>query len=450
MDVVTKPQAILSSPAEHIPMANRLQHRTKRSPNRAVKSAALALVAIFLLFNVASAIYTVVTGEYNGDFYGVAVDLSLSSQLTLFVASCLPFFVLWRFFLQIEQQRPGRQIEIPLRFLKVFVPLLLLLQIYVTLQFQVGVIGQPAYQITGPMKLFVLLINRFQPFYIGTFFLLVLPRRSWLELLTIALLIWVGLLRAGLGAFLYVGLALILKYHTEIAAFARRRHIVILLGLCVVPLIVTNLYDLRNTLRQDEGFADYSVATLVTGLFLGRISSFSNSMVVVENTDYFAQAANTLDTLYFQKQMIGGVLGAGFMPSSTPQSLLINVSGGDIENYSYMTGLIGDLNIAAHQGLIYALLNVLSVCLIIFATVWVAKAFRFPQSGAFGLMLLLYPTMSGVASEYSAVLYFFVVLALLLGSVNALNRLRKPRRRRVGGRLSAHALSNVPALRQGA
>ena len=431
-------------------MSNRSEDQEKRRPNRGAKAASFALVALFLLFNVTSAIYTFATAEYNGDFYGVPVALPLSTQLLVFAASCLPFFVLWRFFVHVERRPPGRRIDVPLRFLKVFVPLLLLLQVYVTLQFQVGVIGQPAYQIDGPMKLLVLLVNRLQAFYIGTFFLLVLPRRSWMEWLTIVLLIWVGLLRAGLGAFLYVGLALLLKYHSEIEAFARRRRVVILLGLCVLPLVVTNLYDLRNSLRQDEGFADYSVATLVTGLFLGRISSLSNSMVVVENSDYFAQAAATLDTLYFQKQMVGGVLGAGFMPSSTPQNLLINISGGDVENYSYMTGLIGDLQIAAHQGVFFAVLNALSVCLIIFATVWVAKSFRFPQSGAFGLMLLLYPTMSGVASEYSAVLYFFVVLALLLGSVNALDRLRKPRRRRVGSHLDPHTPSNVPVLRQGA
>jgi hypothetical protein len=253
---------------------------------RGTRSDLAALVGLFLALNAASLAYTLITWEYNGDFFGVPVGLSLSHVLLGFVASCLPFLCLWVAARLTIAIKPTRQVSVPLHFLRAFVPALLIAQLLLTWRFGLGVIGQPAADIPTALKPVALFVNRFQPFYIGCLLLLLLPREHrtarWETALLVALIMVVGLMRAGLGAFLYVGLTLLLKYRGEIARFARRRFMVLVLVLAALPVVVAQLYTLRNSLREGTDWGDLPVMTLATGIFLGRVSSLSNTLVIAE------------------------------------------------------------------------------------------------------------------------------------------------------------------------
>jgi hypothetical protein len=398
------------------------------------------LLGIFVAFNVASAIYTLSTGEYNGDFFGVPVELSTATVLACAVATILPFGFLALMSRSMLRRSGPIGVKVPLGFLKVAVPVTLVLQILITHQYQVGIIGQPPYEVSGPIKLLVLLLNRFQPFYLGTLLILLLPRGSRLGWLVAALVVTVGLMRAGLGAFLYLGLVLLLKHHASLRDFARRHKLRLGIGLAALPLLVTALYQFRDTLRGQDTLQDLPVATIVTGLFLGRMSSLTNSMVILENDAHFKDAARELDSTYFVQQAIGGVFGAGLGPKVTPQYLLINIHGGDIENYSYMTGLVGDLLIAWNKSPPVMLLNLLTTVGMIYLTLWFARMLRMPHAVPFAFTLLLYPVMSGVAGEIAAVAYFFVLMVVVFALVNLLT---PPARARRGSKLAR----SMPALR---
>lgn len=400
------------------------------------------LLAIFVAFNVASAIYTFATGEYNGDFFGVPVELSTATVLACAVATTLPFVLLALMSRSMLRRRGPVEVKVPLDFLKVAVPVTLVLQIFITHQYQVGIIGQPPYEVSGPIKLVVLLLNRFQPFYLGTLLILLLPRGSRLGWLVAALVVTVGLMRAGLGAFLYIGLVLLLKHQASLRDFTRRHKLRLMMGLTALPLLVAALYQFRGTLRGDDALADLPVATIVTGLFLGRMSSLTNSMVILENDAHFKDAARELNGTYFVQQAIGGVLGAGFGPKVTPQYLLINIHGSDIENYSYMTGLLGDLVIAWNKSPLIMLLNLVTAVGLVYLTLWFARMLHMQNAIPFAFALLLYPVMSGVAGEIAAVAFFF---ALMVGVFTLVNLLTPPARARHDSKLTR----STPARAQG-
>jgi hypothetical protein len=379
------------------------------------------LLGIFVAFNLASAVYILVTGEYNGDFFGVPVELSRATLLICVVATTAPFVLLASISRSMLQRRGPFQVWVPLGFLKFAVPITLILQIFITYRYQVGIIGQPPYEVSGPMKVVVLLLNRFQPFYLGTLLILLLPRGSRLGWLVAALLVTVGLMRAGLGAFFYLGLVLLLKNQAAVRDFARHHRLRLIVGFALLPFLVAMLYELRSTLREDDVAREMPVATVVFGMFLGRMSSLTNSMVIIENASHFREAARELETTYFVQQAIGGVVGSGLGPKVTPQYLLINIHGTDIENYSYMTGLVGDLVIAWNKSPLVMLLNFVTTVTMLYLALWFARILRIPNAVPFAFTLLLYPVMSGVASEIAAVAYFFALMVAVFALVNLLS-----------------------------
>lgn len=386
--------------------------------NRGTWSGARAVVGMFIFFNGLSLFYSLVTGEYNGDFYGVPVGLPHWALLAVFLLTTLPFLVLRWLGRHFDQRPPALLIDCPLGFLRVFVPVTLVLQAFVTWRFGVGIIGQDPYEVGGLMKFVVLFLNRFQPFYLGAFLVVLLPKRSRLELLIFVLMVLVGVLRAGIGVFLYILIILILKYVDEIKPFLRRHKVSAIVALCVTPFLISALYTARNTWRDTEAVEDQTVAMIAAGLFTGRMSALTNTAVVIENADHFRVAAKDLAPGYYYRQALSTFLGAGFGPTPTPQQLLINMDGGGIDNITYMTGPIGELVIAGQSSLAMGAGNLAMALSLIVATLWLARQFRSPAIVRLALGLLCYPVMSGVPTEISAVLYFFVVMAMLLCVVN--------------------------------
>ncbi|MDH0863267.1 oligosaccharide repeat unit polymerase [Mitsuaria sp. GD03876] len=377
-----------------------------------------AVIGLFIVFNVVSLIYSLVTDEYNGDFYGVPVRMSTLALFGMFVLTTLPFLVLARLGRRFDRTRPLLAVSTAMGFLKVFVPLTLALQAFVTWRYGVGIIGGDPYEVGGPMKILVLLLNRFQPFYLGALLIVMLPRGSWkLEWTTILLMVVVGLLRAGIGVFLYLVIIFVLKYFNDVVAFVRRRKLATLAVLLAAPFLIATLYQWRNTLRETEFSEEKTIAAIAAGLFTGRMSSLTNTAVIYENSAHFSVASKELVPSYYYLQTLSTFLGAGFNPPQTPQLMLINMNGEGIENFSYMTGSVGELMIANHVSWLVAAANLAAALLVTASTLWLARQFDSPKVVRLAVGLLAYPIMSGVPSEMSGVLYFFVVMTMLMMTV---------------------------------
>lgn len=385
--------------------------------------AARACVVLFASFSVVSYFYGVVTGHFNGDFYGVPVAIPEWLAFLNLLATLAGFVVLWMIYRFYRRRPPPAVIPVPVRFLGIFVPLLLVWSIAITLAFGVGVLGQSLYTAPGPLTPVIQVINRINPFYIGVLHVLVAPPRSRSARLTIVLLIVLGISRAGLGVFLYLGLALLLRHHQAIRGFVSRRKLPLLVVLAIFPFMVSALYDLRGSLRQEvDSDVVMSVSDIVFARLIGRLSSLSNSALILQRSGYFVENASRLQTSYFPQQAFAGIFGVQFLPEVTPERLLVNIDGGELLDVSFMAGTQGNLIVAGIKSPMAFLIVLVSLLVLVCLTFSVAARLGMSLSLEYALILLIYPVISGVGGEYSTVMFSIVVIAALFVAANAAAR----------------------------
>jgi hypothetical protein len=371
------------------------------------------VLGIFIAMNILSAIYILITDEYNGDYYGVPVNFSFFKIVLFLILTTIPYVLLYKISKSIRINNIF-SLKINIGSLRNVIILIMISQIYITHVYQVGIIGMPPYEADGIMKYLILFLNRFQPFYLGSFLILILPKKSRLIFFTILLMITIGLMRGGLGGFMYVSLALIVRYSEGINVFVKKYWLILVLIMGFIPFLIYELYQYRSALRGDEIFQEYSIFSLLTGIFIGRMSSLTNTMIIAENINYFSSAIQLLEELYFPKQLLAGVLGVNYAPNTTPQNLLINMHGTEIDNFSYMTGVIGDLIMGGLKNWYLPIINILLILLITYITFYFASLINFKKSIPLAFALMIYPFMSGVPGEMIGVTFFYILIVILI------------------------------------
>lgn len=260
---------------------------------------------------------------------------------------------------------------------------------------------------------FIQVLNRIDPFYIGVFFILSTPKRVSTDLLAVVLMMSIGFLRAGLGVFNYIVIAMAVKYSVELLTMFRRAPWVAVAFATGLPLVISPLYELRNQLRGHSQF-DLDISEVLFGRFIGRLSSYSNVAFIEQNHQSFDWGARSLEPLYYVKQMLQAVLGSGIAPAMTPEKLLI-AGTQSYEGYSsFMTGVPGNFILAWSMSPTIAIVNLLLMVAMTCGILWLSRYFRGGAASTFGVSMLVYPLTSGVASEFSLLLINSALLLLFL------------------------------------
>ena len=382
------------------------------------RKAAWACVCIFLLAVSASFLYIVFTGTYNGDFYGVPERLGLLPQLLLYLTTLLPYGMVWWMYRAFKRRPVRGSIPVPDRLVTVVYFVLLAWFVFLTIKYDVGVLGRPLYEAPATITPLIQVTNRINPFYLGVLFILTHQGRRSTLWIGIAGLIALGILRAGLGVFIYVALALVVRHHAQIVEYTKRNRTKLLLIATLFPLFVSQMYEVRSMLRDSQSVEiAMSLTDVVVAKFVGRLSGLSNSAMVVQETSYFERESRNLDTFYFQRQASAGFLGVSVVPDYIPERMLININGGNFFDVSFMVGVVGNLYIAWLISPWLALLDIATILAMCAATFLLLRKLRFPLANEFALLLLLYPLTSGVSTEFSivvaAALSFCVLFAVL-------------------------------------
>lgn len=381
------------------------------------------VINIFIGCATLSYIYTIIIGKYNGDF--MAEDVELPSLL-LFVnwfAAIIPFVVLKKIYTYYKQKRYRvAHVSINFHFFSQFLFFLFFWHIVVTLLFNVGKLGSPMYDAPALLTPVIQLFNRFNPNIVGLIFILVSPNRRKIFIVC-CFMILLGVLRAGLGVFVFIGLSLFVRYNEQMFYFVRRWKILILLMLLFFPSFVDYMYDLRTSLRTEnvgEG-ENLSVINLIGGKLIGRLSSFSNSGIIIQNPVYFIASSQMLDDYYFQKQALAGVLGVSYAPEERPEIHLIKSVEPMAENSSFMTGSQGNLIISLYKSPYIFLMNLFTILVLVCANFHFAIKLGFSQSTEFALINVVYCVMSGVPNEFTYYLFTTLLLYILFNILNLIS-----------------------------
>lgn len=372
---------------------------------RAGYEAARACTILFACSALLSYLYVITTGTYNGDFYGVPERLGLGGQTLMLFASVLPYVFAWCLYKWFKARPSYRTICVPQGRLTAIFFVIVAWFIFLALAYDVGVMGKPLYEAPAPIKALIQVSNRINPFYLGVLFILAYRGRTRFLWMGIVMLVTLGIARAGLGVLLYIFMALLIRNYAALSVYVRRNKIKIALVILVFPTVVSQLYSLRSALRDDASVElVMSASEVLVARLVGRLSSFSDSAVAVQEEDAFTAQLSQVEDFYFAKQVFGGVFGVAFFPQLAPERMLINIYGGDYEDVSYMVGLPGNLYwswLVSPLIFFFNLALVLLMSLCIFA---VARKLRTPYANEYALMLLLYPLTSGVGNEFSTLL----------------------------------------------
>lgn len=377
----------------------------------------------FVIAAVLSFLYATVKNRLNGDFLGVEVTLPFWLLLLNLIFSILPFFFTWRVYLYFNKRAVRRRITIPITFFGYFLVGLIIWNAIVTIIFGVGIMGATPYEAPPIFKPIIQIMNRFNAYYGVFLYFLVVPKKNKTQFILVIMALVLAYLRAGLGLFLYLAMFGYLKYFIEISSFIKKQKMVVITLLCLFPILFTGLYELRNTLRNQE--SKEAITDPILGVLVGRLSSFSDSAFILQEAPYFFLGAKNLDSFYFQKQALGGVISQDFMPEIRPEIMLFKFYYEDSEdNVAYMAGTQGNLYLSLfHSGFTF-FLNLTTIILFIYITFYVFRLLRFNYSNEMAFILLLYVLMSGVSNEYAFLIFSIFIYLFLFLIVNLLGNLK--------------------------
>ncbi|MFT5251048.1 MAG: hypothetical protein ACI87N_000016 [Flavobacteriales bacterium] len=378
----------------------------------------------FVIAAVLSFLYAIVKNRLNGDFLGVEVTLPFWLLLLNLIFSILPFFFTWRVYLYFSRRTVKRKITIPITFFGYFLVAIIIWNVIVTIIFGVGVMGAPPYEAPSYIKPIIQIMNRFNAYYGVFLYFLVVPKKNKTQFILVIMALVLAYLRAGLGLFLYLAMFGYLKYFIEISSFVKKQKVVVITLLCLFPILFSGLYELRNTLRNQE--SKEAITDPIFGVLVGRLSSFSDSAFILQEAPSFLLGAKNLDPFYFQKQALGGVISQDFMPEIRPEIMLFKFYYENSEdNVAYMAGTQGNLYLSLfHSGTTF-FLNLTTIILFIYITFYVFRLLRFNYSNEMAFILLLYVLMSGVSNEYAFLIFSIFIYLFLFLIINLLGNLKK-------------------------
>ncbi|MCT3960317.1 oligosaccharide repeat unit polymerase [Elizabethkingia anophelis] len=381
------------------------------------------ILLIFVFCCIGSFFYALITDRFNGDFLGVKVSLSTVELVFNLLLSILPYILLWKMYKKSKRTQEKKQVLIPFKFFRVFLVVLIFWNMLVTKLYGVGVLAAPPYEAPSSIKIIIQIINRFNPTYGVFIYLFVCNKKDRFQFVLIALLLILAYMRAGIGIFLYLFMIYFVKHYNYVIAFIKKRFIILIGIIIIFPFLVNKLYELRSTLRGQTN--DEVVLNILSGVLMGRMSSFSDSAFILQEANYFENKANNLDPLYFQLQCLGGVFSMDFMPENRPEKMLFQFYYSDLEdNVAYMAGTNGNLYMSFMKSPFVFLLNLISIIVLISLTFKCFRKINFKYNNELAFILLIYVVTSGVANEYAFLLFSIFVYLLLFYFVNTFNKAR--------------------------
>ena len=362
-----------------------------------------------------SYLHAIFVGSYNGDFLNVSVNLDFIF-LTLIVFFCiLPYWVQWKIYKYFKKKEKRRKsIYIDIQYIKNFVYIILLLHVFATIIFDVNRVGAPPYEAPVVIKFFIQILLRFNSFLWGSFLFFLLPKKNKGALiLTIFLMLLIGILRGSFGVIYSVFLLFLIKYFNSIIRIIKKKIVFVLIGIAFFPAIVEFAYSQRDIIRNSNE-KKIENQSLIAGKLIGRMSSFSNSAILVDNVFTYFLLAQTFDNYFYQKGMLVAISTSyekrGF---KSPEKVLLHDTP---DGSSFLLGTTGILIFSLYNSPIAFILNLFSIIIVSLIIYGILLRIKFEYNKELAYLLLVGPTLSGVAGEYAfnliIVVIFFITLFL--------------------------------------
>jgi len=375
-------------------------------------------VVYFFIFSLCiSFIYAFFWGKYNGDF-GDDVQLKPAFLFLNLIISTIPFLVLLFFYRYFKFKFQSHKIVyVNMYFFEWLIIFLLFWHISISIIFGVNKMGADAYSAPDYFVPIIQIMNRFNPQYIAPLFLLASNNNRKVIFIIIGLIIF-AVVRASLGILFVISLLMFVKHYPQIIHFIKKHILIVLIiTIVILPFSIKTLYNIRSTLRSSEKIKTDGFSSIIINKFMGRLSSFSNSAILIQEAPYFIINAQYLEDYFFQKTAISVIFSQSYKPKSNPSEILVKYANPQAENSQYMCGTQGILIMSLYKSSKVFFINIMTYILMIYFTFYFAKMIKIEYNLEYALLNMVMFVMSGSPSEYS----FFLFTVLLLIFVFALS-----------------------------
>jgi hypothetical protein len=370
---------------------------------------ALFINRFFVIATIISFIYSLF-GGYNGDFLGIDVSLSFMMLFFNLILTLIPYFVFWKIYVFFKKKKnttvfASRQVNI----LFVILCVLFVYNFFAVVIYSVGVAEAPVYDAPIYIKPIIQIMNRVNFGYFALYYILI-SKRFHLELIAILMLLIMSYLYHGMGVFLFIMFVYSIKYYDKLVYKIKKNIFIFLISICLSPIFITSVYSLRDELRGTVP-NELSFSEFIFGKFIGRLSSFSNSAMILQEPAYFYVMANTeLDKFYYQIQTFKGLFGGDYKEKK-PELYMKGIFGNAIDvNSAFMTGTQGNAMISFLISPFHTLLNMFTLFIMVFFIFKLSTFFHFEYSYELAFLLAIYPITSGVPTEFVIIITTFIFI----------------------------------------
>jgi hypothetical protein len=237
----------------------------------------------------------------------------------------------------------------------------LVLNILVTVIYGVGKMGREIYEAPKGIKLFIQILLRFNPSFGVFLYSIMTCKGNKFKILLFMLLIIMSLLKGSLGVFPSIGIFMIIQYYDKIKLFIRKYLLIMVVIIVMFPTIIRSLYTFREYLRsgkRTESYSKIEAGKIVTGVLIGRLSSFSNSAIIMERKTTMIRLMQDFSSMQYIKESLTSIYG-GFIDNKkiAYTNIMLESQGVHTRISSFMLGTQGVLLLSLYQSMAMFLIN---------------------------------------------------------------------------------------------
>jgi hypothetical protein len=389
------------------------------SLNKFEIKSAKAIILIFVFSSISSFFYSIFSGHYGGDYLFEDVTISYLALLFNLFMNLIPYFILFKFYLHFKKRNVDRKkFKTSPNFFILLTFFFYLYTLFIVLLYGVGKMEADIYDAPGGIKFVIQIFNRVSFFYIA-FFTMILNKKIKIDLFLIFLILSISFLTSGLGAIIYIIFICIVKYYNYISFFLKKHIIIVAFSIFFLPFFVNQLFIIRDNLRHSES-KELSTSDLIFGKLAGRLSSFPNSAIILQEPLYFLLISPNIDNYYYQIQAWKALVGGDYRDKKLEyymKGVFLDNMNVDI-NSTFMSSTPGNLLFSLIKSPFNFFLNILNILFFLYLIFKVSSMFKIQYSAEYALILSVYPITSGVSSEYVLIITSLFFLLIMVGVNN--------------------------------
>jgi hypothetical protein len=382
----------------------------------------VARKAGFLIFLVYSGlilinyIFVLRNNSYTGDYLSGVPRLSDSWLFLNFLYSLAPLFILFLIYRYYSRRTKRNHITVNRKVLASYLLISLPVLITASILYGDGRSGQGGVSYVPLwLKPLTVLFNRLDPMF-GTFLYAVIsPKKDKLKYPLLILLVVLIFSRGSMGVlFVLILLYILLTFNGNIINFIAKRILLVLMILLFAGFFGAKLYTIRSEIRGGPvpSAARLKGIELIVGKIMGRLSSYSNSAMLLERKGVFVSIIrNNIGFFEFPREALP-------LPRSSSEFHYGHVLVQQAGNAYFSPGIPGVIIIGYYHSILTMLINIITLFTFFILAFNLSFFFRYEKMAELFFLFLCVSTVEGAAGSFGRFIQYVCLYLLFFLTTN--------------------------------